>query len=322
MALSDLEVLQEEAYGTMAELLPYRTNLFNEATNGGLILTPGDHMGDFDTITFWKRLEDMIRRRNPYTDEAIAQRSLAMDKETGVKVGAGTYEIRLDQAWMEWINRDPREAGAVMGANLAEQMMDDMVNNAIGVFLAATSNQSDDLWNNSTGPTTTLMDLMKTSALFGDRANQVGAWVMHSAVAFQIYGQALQNNERLFTFGNLQVVNDGFGRPLIVFDHPALVEDPVYHTLGLTAGAVRVDLNNDFRQNTDARNGRTNIVDTYQAEWSYNMYVKGYSWDIAAGGKAPTNAALQTATNWDKVYSSIKDLAGVVLNTDTTPAGG
>lgn len=317
MALSDLEVLQEEAYGTMMELLPYRTNLFNEATNGGLILIPSSHQGDFDTVTFWKRIQDLVRRRNPYADEAIAQRSLAMDKETGVKVGAGTYEVRLDQAWLDWIQRDPSEAGAVLGANLAEQTMDDMVNNAIGCYIAATSNQSAQLWKTAASTSTTLMDLMKAASLMGDRANQIGAWVMHSAIAFQIYGQAIQNNERLFSFGNLQVVSDGFGRPLIMFDHPALVDDTRYRTLGMTPGAVRVEQNDDFRQAMDTRTGRTNIVDTYQAEWSYNMYVKGYSWDTAAGGKAPTNAALQTATNWDKVYDSIKDLAGVVLETET-----
>ena len=45
------------------------------------------------------------------------------------------------------------------------------------------------------------------------------------------------------------------------------------------------------------------------------MGVKGFAWDKANGSHSPTTAALTTATIWDKIATSYKDLAGVVVET-------
>ena len=79
------------------------------------------------------------------------------------------------------------------------------------------------------------------------------------------------------------------------------------------AGAVVVDRNADYTSNIDERNGNENIVRTFQAEWSYNLGIKGFTWDKTNGGKAPTNAALGTSTNWDRTATDLKDMAGVLI---------
>lgn len=139
---------------------------------------------------------------------------------------------------------------------------------------------------------------------------------MHSKSAFDIYGEALTNATRLFVFGNVRVIEDGFGRPLVVSDSPNLVTTgtpDTYAALGLTPGAILVSQNGDFTDNVETKNGDENIVRTYQAEWSYNVGVQGFAWDKTNGGKSPTNAALGTATNWDRYATSHKDLAGVLV---------
>ena len=59
--------------------------------------------------------------------------------------------------------------------------------------------------------------------------------------------------------------------------------------------------------------GKENIQRTYQAEWSYNLGLLGYSWNTAAGGSSPSDTALGTPSNWTKVATSNKDTAGVLL---------
>jgi hypothetical protein len=83
--------------------------------------------------------------------------------------------------------------------------------------------------------------------------------------------------------------------------------------LGLAADAIRVDQNNDYDANEQAINGDENIKRTFQAEWSFNLGIKGFAWDKTNGSKSPNDAALATATNWDKYSTSNKDIAGVMV---------
>jgi hypothetical protein len=166
---------------------------------------------------------------------------------------------------------------------------------------------------------TQTIDLQALNAganLFGDASQKLMAWVMHSKSQADIYGTSLANTNNLFTFGTVSVIQDGYGRPIIVTDSPDLhyTDGPEkYLTLGLTDEALTVEANNDFRQTTETTTGQSNITDTIQSEWSSNYGVKGYSWDKASGGKAPNDAEIRTGTNWPKYVSSDKNTAGVLI---------
>ena len=118
----------------------------------------------------------------------------------------------------------------------------------------------------------------------------------------------------------MAVTTDHVGRPLIVTDSTALIDTTpnpdVYYCLGLVPGAVIVEQNNDFFANEETSNGDENILRTWQAEWTYNLGIKGYAWDKTNGGKSPNDSALGTSTNWDKYASSDKDGPGVILKVD------
>lgn len=321
MALSDLSIFEEETEGRMMELLDYNTDLFNQASGGGMTLSTAAHKGNFSTENFWKRLEDLVRRRNPYTDDAVPERELSMGEWTTVKIGAGTNTVRLDQAWMAWIQRAPVEAAMVMGRNLAEQTIDDMVTAGTNAMKAAITPFPDELWNAFDGVGAPA-DLLDTAGLWGDRSSQLRSWIMHSSVAYGMWGNNLENTERLFTYGNVRIMADPEGRPFILTDNPVLVipgADPTptrYDTIGLAAGGINVELNGDYRSNTEAKNGRTNIVDTFQAEWSFQLGLRGMSWDKATGGVAPTDPAIATADNWVKVMESFRDMPGVIMRSN------
>ena len=54
------------------------------------------------------------------------------------------------------------------------------------------------------------------------------------------------------------------------------------------------------------------IETTMQADYTFGLGLKGFTWDTANGGKSPTSAELATGTNWDLVANSIKGSAGVI----------
>ncbi len=316
MALSDLAVFSEYAYSTMTEMQDQQIGLFNGATRGGLVLQSGNHQGDYSDEAMWAKISGLVRRRNAYGSGAVAEKVLEHLTDTSVKVAAGTPPVRIDPGMMKWIQRSPEEAGVVVGKQMAEDSIADMLNTAVLVYAAAIGQVANVVYDHSSTGTMSLIALNKGAAKFGDRAGAIVAWVMHSKSAFDIYGEALTNATRLFVFGNVRVIEDGFGRPLVVTDSPNLITagtPDTYAALGLTPGAVLVSQNGDFTDNVETKNGDENIIRTYQAEWSYNVGIQGFAWDKTNGGKSPANAALGTATNWDRYATSDKDLAGVLV---------
>lgn len=327
MALSDLAVFTEYTYAATVQVVAQQVALFNEAAQGTFILRAANHAGDFSDTAFWQRLNGLVRRRNAYGSGNIPVINMSMLTDSMVKIAAGTPVVQMDPGQFAWINASPEEAGALMGQQLAQDMIRDMFNVAVSALIASHV-QVASLVKDQTAVGDGKMSMANfnvAQAVYGDRWQNIRAWVMHSAPMFGLFGNALTNNERLYDFGTLNVRNDPFGRPFIVSDAPALyvppganpVANPAnYYTLGVTPGAVLVDQNDDFIDNWDTSNGKENIARTYQAEWSYNLGVKGFSWDKTNGGKSPTDAALVSAGSWDRVAGyNDRDLGAVLIKT-------
>jgi hypothetical protein len=316
MGLSNLQVFSEYAYSAMTEVQDQAIQKFNAASQGTIILRSATNQGDYNDTAFWKKISGLVRRRNAYGSGAVSEKILEHLLATSVKIAAGTPPVRIDPGMMKWIARSPEEAGATVGQQLAEDSLADMLNTAALVGRVAISNVAAVTTDVSAvgAGTTTLGTLNSAVAKFGDRAQAIQAWLMHSKPLFDLYGQALTNANQLFVFGNVQVRQDGFGRLFVVTDSPNLQvagTPTTYHTLGLTAGALVVEQNSDFTDNVETKNGDENIIRTYQAEWSYNVGIKGWAWDKTNGGHSPADAAIGASGNWDRYSTSIKDLAGI-----------
>lgn len=323
MALSDLAVYSEYAYAAMTEVLAQQVEMFNAASGGALVLQGSAFQGDFSDVAFFQKISGLVRRRNAYGSGAVAEKVLEHLVDTMVKIAAGTPPIRIDPGQFKWIQQNPEVAGAVLGQQLAKDVLADMLNSGLGIARVALGSVAA-VTLNITGETVKTVSpsvLNRGQALFGDAMSQLAAWVMHSKVLTDLYGNALANSEQLFNYGNVHIKRDPFGRLLVMTDSPNLftvntVPDPDetdYYTLGLVQGAVVIGQNNDWTANEETKNGDENITKTYQAEWSFQAGIKGFSWDKTAGGKSPNDAAILTATNWDQYATSHKDLAGVLI---------
>lgn len=315
MALSDLAVFSEYTYDAMTEVIAQQIDLFNTASRNTIVLQSSAHQGDFSDRAFWKKINGLVRRRNAYGTGAVAGRVMSHLVDTMVKVAAGTPPVELSPSQFKWIQINPQEAGAALGQQLAKDAMADMLNTGVAATSAALP-QVANIVHDATAGTLTTAALNLGLGKFGDMRDSVQAWLIHSKPLTDFYGAAITNAQQLFTYGTINVVTDPFGKVFVVTDAPGLTYAATgtkYRTLGLVAGALNVHQNDDFTDNYDTTNGQENIQRTYQAEWSYNVGVKGFSWDKTNGGKSPTDAALTTATNWDRYATADKDLAGVVV---------
>lgn len=316
MALSDLAVFSEYAYSAMTEVQAQQINLFNAASDGTITLSQGAHQGDYSDKTFFSKISGLVKRRNSYGSGAQSNKILPMLVDTMVKVAAGSAPVALDPGQWKWIQMNPQEAGAALGQQLAGDSLADMVNTGISCGAIAIQAQGALTYDGTAG----VVDFVKLAtgaALLGDRQAAIRAWIIHSKPMTDLYKNALTNAQILFKFDTVNVVRDAFGRLFVMTDAPGLTytsSGTKYRTMGLQQGAIQVDQNNDFTDNFQTLNGDENILRTYQSEWSFEVGLKGFTWDKTNGGKSPTDAALQTATNWDKIVTSIKDMAGVVVS--------
>jgi hypothetical protein len=322
MALSDLAVFNEQLFTTVTEMLDQQVELFNTASNGGIILASKPFAGDYSEQSFFALVTGLVRRRDPYGSGAVSGKSLRTLIETMVKVAAGTPPLEMDPGQFQWIKQNPDLAAAQWALMLAPQVMADMLGVAIGAVYAALSGQASTNVTDKTGATPdtlTYPHLIDGAALLGDRSSDIRCWAMHSTNWFQLIKSGIANSTSLFVYDTVKVMRDPLGTPFVVSDQPALIttgSPNVYHVLGLTSNGVVINTNNDYDQVTVEATGDENIKRTMQAEWSFNVGVKGFTWDKANGGNAPTNSSLFTATNWDKIATSYRDLAGVVIETN------
>lgn len=322
MALSNLQVFSQFLYTVYTETVQQQVYKFNEASNNALRLVADSNVGDYSHEVIFAEIENLVRRRNAYGTANVSTLNLGQKDIVGVKVAGGAGPVDLSPGQWNWIQMDPEAAAFAMGEQLAKASLRDKLNVAIGAGYAALS-QNSAVTYDATGTSDTkasLRNLAKAAAKFGDSGDRIRAWIMHSVSVNDLLDQAIGNANSLFTFDSIKIYSDAVGRPIIVTDSPFLVTSvttpapkTTYHILGLQEDGIRVEDNGDFSDNIEGKNGSENISKTYQAEWSYNVRVRGYAWDIANGGKSPSNATLTTSTNWDKVATSDKDVAGVVL---------
>lgn len=316
----DLEVFNRQVYTAATEVVDQQVELFNANSNGTIVLRPSSvNMGDFSMEASFKAISKLVRRRDVANGtNAVSAVRLGQLKNVSVKVASGTSPIEWERAQFAWIKQNPAQAAAVIGEQLAKAMLQDQLNVAIKGLVAAMGanssvvlDKSVDTGNEAIRPAY----LAAAAGLFGDRQMDIAAWVIHSKSMTDLWQNALTNAERLFAYESVAVLRDPFGRIFVMTDSPDLLKTDVYSTLGLVEGAAFVEPNNDFDAVTVDTTGKENIQTTYQAEWSYNLGLRGYAWKVDTGNAAPNDTALGTGTNWEKVVTSNKDTAGVLLKT-------
>lgn len=326
MSLTNMQVFNKYYMPAIGEMLAQKVEAFNQASNGAIVLTAQGFEGDFMFSSFYSSLISARRRVDRYASNgAVSATPLAQLKDAAVKVAGGFGPILFEPGQMSWLLKPTGEAISIISEQMADAIIQDQLNTGIAAAVAAIENQSaakyDGIADASPNVGISYSTLNKSHAKFGDASSSLTCQVMTGSVAHKLIGQNLTNSERLFTSNGVTVI-DILGKSVVVTDAPALYEDasPLdkEKVLTLVEGGVMVFDGGDLITNIETSNGKQRIETTMQADYTFSVGLKGYTWDTTNGGKSPTDAELATGSNWDKTATSIKHTAGVIAIGDAT----
>lgn len=315
MALTNMEVFNQYLMEATIETLAQDVEKFNGASGGAIVLTSEGFEGDFMERSFYASLHSAKRRVDRYAANGTpSATALSQLLEASVKVAGGFGPITFEPGQMSWLQKNEAEAIEMISRNLSDVMIQDQLNAGISGAVAAISNQADATNDVSATAGINYGNLNDTHALFGDASGSLVAQVMRGSVYHKLIGANLTNTPTLFQSSNVTMV-DILGKIIVVTDADALYEAGTPNkdkVLSLTGGGIVVSDGSDIITNVETSNGKDRIETTMQADYTFGLGLKGYTWDTANGGKSPTDAEIATGTNWDKTATSIKHTAGVI----------
>jgi hypothetical protein len=310
MALGDFQIFNGSAYNAFKNTLQQETDLFNSATRNAIMISSILFQGDKNELAAFESIASLVGNRDPSATGDNGVHALAELLKIDIKVGWGIPNITYTNASFDWTQRDPAQAGTLFGEEVAKGAMAYMLNSALTAYVASVD--SLDVAYDGTAGVASLESLNLGAAKFGDRQADIAVWVMHSKSVNDIYGQALANSNQLFTFGTIRVVEDGFGRPLVMTDSDSLHFDNSstenYYQLGIVSGGISVQEQGDYRNYTVTDIVPVNPRELLTATGSFGLGVKGYTFNPAI--VQPDDADLALITNWVRV-GGLKDGAGV-----------
>lgn len=319
MALSDMKVYNDDIVGTTIELLGQKTDQFNAASGGAIVLSTASWRGDFSRESFFNQIASAKRRVDRYaTITTQAATALTQGEHVGVKVAGGFGPVLFEPAQMTWLNEDPASAIRAISEGFSDALLADQLNTAVGAAVAAVSGQTALVNDVSATAGLSLNVLNNSHAKFGDQSQLLVTDIMTGAAYHTLVDKALTNANQLFVAGNVMVV-DVLGKRYVISDIPALYEAGAPNktkVLSVVANGIIVDNASDIISNIDTSNGNTRIQTTWQADYSFGLKLKGYSWDDTNGGKSPLDAELFTASNWDKAVAENKHTLGTLAIAD------
>lgn len=313
MAITDMVVFNQQIQTVATEIVDQSVGAFNEASGGTLLLGSQSSIGDFVEEASYKLIASLVGRRNAYGTGSLTTKALEQLKDVAVKVDQSVGPMEWTAEQFARLGKSEEEAGLIIGEQAAVGLIQDYLNTAASSLVGAIGAQAALVNDYSATGTAKLVELNKAAGKLGDRQMNIAAWVMHSQVFTDLTNEAITNTSQLYTIGDIRVMTDGLGRRYVVTDSPALSNaGTTFNTLGLVPGAAMVETS-PFRSQTVGKVAEENMGTVWKGESSFNIGLKGYAWDMTNGGKSPDDAALALGTNWDKIATSDKDTAGVML---------
>lgn len=301
-----ITVFNQQVSTAVTQVVQANLNVFNEASGGALVLGTGDFLGDWLERTFWAATQ-MVERRNAYGTGKVTAKELGQILERAVKVDGRVGPLRVTDAIMERLGKNPQEAAAVMAQQIAEQMLQDYIDVGVGALIAATPALLNyDFSAQTGGDLAKIRNLVKATGQMGDAAGRIKCYVMSGMTYNDLLAEdILVNANQLFSFETVNVFQDGLGRRFVVtdalgLDAPTTGATPKARNrvLCLTPGAIVIDTNRPLVMKSGDIFGEENLAEIHQGEYSFNLALKGYSYvgkagALGSGEKAtsPTEAA-------------------------------
>lgn len=297
-------------------------NAFNAASRGTIVLKTTRKGGDYDYASFFKNAGGLVVRQDLTSIADVDTKKLTQDEIISVKLNRRIGPVDWARAAFLKAGFDEGAFRVVAGEQAAEDATKDMLDSALLSGRAALAAQATNLFTVAASGTLATASLVDGLAKLGDKADQIILWVMHSKQFFDLVKE--QISAAVVGVANYNIATGTpitLNRPVLITDSDSLVVNSGsgsaattdYHCLGLTADALVVEETEELYVGMYEVSGNEQILRRMQGEFGYNLGVKGFKWDVQNGGKNPLAATLGTGSNWDKVLTSHKALAGVVV---------
>lgn len=310
--MPQITVFDQQVATATTKVIEANLNLFNTATNGAILMGAADFLGDWLERTFWAA-QQLVRRRNAYGSGTLTPTELAQALERAIKIDGGTLPLKVTPALMDRLGKTPAEAAAVMGEQVALQIIEDYLAVGLGAFIASTPKALNYDFSNQGDGLPKIQKLIKATGQLGDAAGRVKCWVMSGVTYNDLLAEdVFKNGQQLFKFETVNVMEDGLGRRFVItdavdaMDADQAAKKPRQRVLGLVPGAVTVSTS-PLKMYSQTVLGNENVYDLLQGEYHFNLALKGQSFVGKAGalGKgekasSPTNQTEFAAADADR----------------------
>lgn len=315
------KIYDAEYQGGQFEVIAQNVNAFNAASRGAIALVPREIKGDYEKEAFFQDISStLISRRDLTGTDTVAGQDLTQAEIVRVKVSRKIGPIEKAVAAWRKIGMTGQQMSFMLGQMVAKAKLADYLNTGLLAVEAAIEGVGATLNHDCTGLSTKTLNvaaLVGGLKLFGDRGEDIVAWVMHSKPYYDLMSEQtgiLVSNVAGITIAQGTV--QSLGRPIIYTDSSALTDangsaTDTYNVLGLTAGALGLIESESEILEVQTITGYEQLFYRIQGEHGFNVGVKGFAYDAANGGANPLDATIGTTDYWDQVATSIKDCAGV-----------
>lgn len=298
---------------TATETIMQNVEAFTAGTAGAITLGTQMISGDMLSESMLSEISSLIARRDITADTDATVKGVSSRDENTIKIYWGTGAIEFKTVDAKRYGSDAAAFSAAIGEQIGKGIVNYALNAGITAVRASIETQSTLV--TGTGVAAITPTLLNSSLKpFGDASGSIVAFVMNGATYNDLVGQAIANGSADVAYGAIYTGTTGsLGRPVYVTDSAGLGMTAGVAVLGLTAGAVSIIESEAREFLSDIVTGKENIKYRIQAEGSFALNVKGYSWKTASGVN-PTLATLGTKTNWELKATDKKSSAGVLLN--------
>jgi hypothetical protein len=317
---SDFKIYDDRVQAGYIETLAQMTDAFNTASRNTIRMVSNRIPGHFGYESFFQNVGSLVSRRDITSVAAATDLALTQEEHISVKLNRkiGPVAQTLDAFRKKGLAAGQGSLSFLIGTQVAKAVAVEQLNTAVSAGVTALLQNAAVLHDGTAGTLNTAA-LVSGLAKFGDSADRIVAWVMHSKNYYDLVQSQITAN--IDGVSNFVVANASpitLNRPVIVTDAPGLFNaTPTpdnYYCLGLTADAIRVEDSEEELIMAEIVTGLENLVVRLQGEFAYNLAVKGYKFDVTNGGINPAGGAIATAANWDKVATSDKDVAGIIIS--------
>jgi hypothetical protein len=327
---SDMKIYNEQFFAGYTERVEQNLEVFNANSNGAILMSSNVTNGEFIKEAFLAKISNLVTRRDlTSVSDATglkATQGEIVKVDRSIKIGPVEF---TDEAVHKG-NMTMDEMVFLLGQQAADEVMKEHTDATLyalkGAYAVAGLST---LVQDSSSATMTHTILNNGMARFGDAANNIVAWVMHSGVYFDLVGQAIADKIDSVAGTTIYGGSPGtFGRPVIVTDSAALLDngsssvstDNFYTTYGLVSGGAEIQQTRVGELLVERVGGKENIVNRYQAEENHAIGLKGMAFSTSTAN--PTVAQLATNSNWTKAFTDLKSLPGIQIKTKKANALG